>query len=143
MTTLRQKRLRSALAATLALPLAAAAQMTPGMYEYTIRMSMPGAPANLSAQTLQRCLAAKDLEGSKAFEMPAGPGSDCQVKDLVNAGGRFSYKLACTKPQKLAGTVAGALTPTGMTMDMTMTMDDMPGPLTQSITAKRISDCSQ
>ena len=135
--------LRSIAALTLALPLAAAAQMKPGMYEYTVKITMPGAPANMSGQTMQRCLAAKDLAGSKAYQMPQGPGSDCQVKDMVENAGKFSYKMACTKPQKMDGTVQGSFTQTGMNMDMTMTMDGMPGPMTQSITAKRLGDCTQ
>ena len=143
MTTMQKQFLRGIAALTLALPLAAAAQMKPGMYEYTVKISMPGAPANMSGQTMQRCLAKKDLEGNKAYQMPQGPGSDCQVKDMVENAGKFSYKMACTKPQKMDGTVQGSFTPTGMNMDMTMTMDGMPGPMTQSITAKRLGDCAQ
>ena len=133
--------IRTAAVAVLLAPLAAAAAMTPGLYEYTIKMSMPGAPANMPAQTFQRCLNAKDMEGSKAYEMPPNPGSDCQIKDLSQSGGQFSYKMACTKPQKIDGAVQGSLTSTGMTMEMTMTMAGMAGHMTQSITAKRVSDC--
>ena len=143
MTTLQKQLLRSIAALTLALPLAAAAQMKPGMYEYMIKINMPGAPANMPGQTMQRCLAKKDLEGNKAYQMPMGPGSDCQVKDMVENAGKFSYKMACTKPQKMDGTVQGSFTQTGMNMDMTMAMDGMPGPMTQSITAKRVGDCAQ
>ena len=143
MTATRLKLALTAFSAALILPLTAAAQMTPGMYEYTIKMNMPGAPANGSAQTMQRCLAAKDLEGTKAYAMPPGPGSDCQIKDMTNNGGKFSYTMACTKPQKLNGTVAGSMTSTSMVMDMNMTMEGMPAPMTQSINAKRIGDCKQ
>jgi Protein of unknown function (DUF3617) len=131
------------ISAALAIPLAANAQsqMTPGLYEYTIKMTIPGGPGEMPPQTTQRCLAAKDLEGSKPYEMPAGPGSDCQIKDMKESGGKFSYTMACTKPQKLNGTVQGAMTPTTMSMNMTMTMEGMPGPINQSISAKRISDC--
>ncbi len=133
-------------AATLlpALPLTAtAAGLTPGLYEYAVKISMPGMPevANMPAQTSQRCLSAKDVEGTKGFEMPAERGSDCQIKDLVQSGGQFSYRMACTKPQKVDGAVKGTLTATGMAMDMTMSVADMPGPMTQSITARRIGDC--
>ena len=136
-----KKLCRLAFISALALPLAAFAQMTPGMYEYTIKISMPGAPANMAPQTMQRCLAAKDLEGGKGYQMPPGQGSDCQIKDLNENSGKFSYKMACTKPQKLDSNVQGSFTPTSMNMDMTMTMEGMPGPMTQSITAKRTGDC--
>ena len=135
---------RLAFASAFVLPAAASAEMTPGMYDYTIKMSMPGAPVNMAPQTMQRCLAAKDLEGGKAYQMPPGPsGSDCQIKDLTENSGKFSYKMACTKPQKLDGAVQGSFTTTSMNMDMTMTMEGMPGPMTQSIVAKRVGDCKQ
>lgn len=127
--------------AALALPLTASAQMKPGMYEYTVKMSMPGGPT-MPQQTMQRCLTAADLEGNKAYQMPQ-QGSDCKISDFRDNGGKFSYKMACTKPQKLDGTVQGSYTPVGMNMDMTMTMPDMPGPMNQSIAAKRLGDCTK
>jgi hypothetical protein len=143
MTILKKNLLFSISALTLAFPLAAAAQMKPGMYEYTIKMNMPGGPGNMPTQTMQRCLGKKDLEGNKAYQMPQGQGSDCQIKDMVENAGKFSYKMACTKPQKMDSNVQGSITPTGMNMDMTMTMEGMPGPMTQTITAKRVGDCAQ
>jgi hypothetical protein len=125
-----------------ALPLTlAAAGLTPGQYEYTIKMNMAGMP-NMPAQTMQRCLTAKDVAGNKSFEMPADPKSDCQTKDMVLSGSQFSYKMSCTKPQKLDSTVKGSYTATGMTMDTTMLMDGH-GTMTQTTTAKRIGDCKQ
>jgi hypothetical protein len=142
MTTMR-KLLIPAITAALAVPLGASAQspMTPGLYEYTIKMTIPGGPGEIPAQTTQRCLTAKDLEGSKPYEMPAGPGSDCQVKDMKESSGKFSYTMACTKPQKLNGSVQGAVTATTISMHMTMTMEGVPGPINQAISAKRLGDC--
>ena len=122
------------------LPLSAGAAMTPGMYEYTVKMNMPGGPA-MPAQTFQRCLTAKDVDGSKAYEMPQAPGNDCQIKDLNQSGGQFSYKMACSKPQKMDGTVKGSMTATGMTMDMSMNMEGMA--MTQAMTVRRLGDCKQ
>ncbi len=127
-------------ALALASPLMADAAMTPGLYEYTIQMSMPGGPA-MPPQTVQQCLTAKDVAGNKAFAMPAGKDSDCQVKDLAQSGSQFSYKIACTKPQKIDGAARGTHSATGMTMDMTMTLAGMPGSMTQTMSAKRLGDC--
>jgi cytoskeletal protein CcmA (bactofilin family) len=63
------------------------------------------------------------------------------MKDLAQSGSQFSYKVACTKPQKIDGAVKGSVTATGMTMDMTMEMAGMAGTVTQSITARRLGDC--
>jgi hypothetical protein len=116
-----------------------AAGLTPGQYEYTIKMNMPGAPANLPTQTVQRCLSAKDVAGDAAFQQPPRPDSDCKMSDMNQSGSQFSYKVACTKPQKLDGTVKGTYTATGMTMDMSMNMPQ--GQMTQNITARRVGDC--
>jgi uncharacterized protein DUF3617 len=128
---------------TFALPLTvAAAGLTPGQYEYTTKMNMPGMP-NMPAQTMQRCLTAKDVSGNKAFEMPADPNSDCKIRDMAQSGSQFSYKMSCTKPQKLDSTVKGTFTATGMTMDTTTTMPEGRLTMTQTTTAKRIGDCKQ
>lgn len=121
----------------------AAAAMTPGLYEYTIKMNMPGGPANMPVQTSRRCLSAKDLDSNKAFEMPPVKDSDCQMKDLVQSGGQFSYRVSCTKPEKIDSSVKGTLSATSMTMEMTTLMPNLPGPMTQTITARRLGDCKQ
>jgi hypothetical protein len=129
--------------ALLALPLTAVAGLTPGLYEYTVKMNMPGMPANaqgMPPQIVQRCVTAKDI-ASKGYGAPRAD-SDCQIQDMKENGGQFSYKIACTKPQKMDGTVKGSLTATTMTMDTTMAMGGH-GTMTQSTTAKRIGDCKQ
>jgi hypothetical protein len=118
-----------------------AAALNPGLYEYVIKMSMPGAPMNMPTQTTQRCLTAKDVEGNKAMEMPPRPNSDCKILNQVNNGGQFSYRMSCTKPEKLDGDVKGTATATSLNMDMTMNMAGAPGAMTQNITARRIGDC--
>jgi hypothetical protein len=126
-----------------ALPLtAAAAGPTPGLYEYTIKMNMPGMPnaANIPPQVVKNCVTAKDISG-KGYGVPPKD-SDCRVKDVVESTGQFSYKIACTKPQKMDGAVKGTYTATTMTMDMTMAMGSG-GTMAQSTTAKRIGDCKQ
>lgn len=123
---------------TMTLPVAAQ-NLTPGLYEYTIKMNMAGAPA-MPTQTVRHCLSPKDVEANKAFQMPQDKGTDCQIKNQTQSGGQFSYVMACTKPQKMDSTVKGTYTPTSMNMDMTMTMDGR-GSMTQNITAKRVGDC--
>jgi hypothetical protein len=124
-----------------ALPLTlAAAGLNPGLYEYSIKMKMAGMP-DMPAQTTQRCLTPKEVEGNKSFEMPQDTGADCKVSGHTQSGNQFSYTVACTKPQKVDGAVKGSYTPTSLTMDMNMTMAGAPGPMVQSITARRLGDC--
>ena len=118
-----------------------AAALNPGLYEYSMQMNMPGAPAKIPPTTLQRCLTAKDVEGIKAVEMPLMPNSDCKVLNQNINGAQFSYRVSCTKPQKLEGDVKGTVSATSLNMDMTMQIPDAPGPMTQNISARRLGDC--
>ena len=125
-----------------ALPLTlAAAGLTPGMYEYTVKMNMPGMPAGMGAQTFQRCLTAQDTAGTNAYSAARDKNNDCKIKDLRESGGQFSYNMSCTKPNKMEATTKGTVTATSMTMDMTMSMPEAGGTMTQTTTAKRLGDC--
>ena len=130
--------------ALIALPLiSAAATLTPGLYEYTVKMNMPGMPANapaMPAQTMQHCLTAKDV-ATKGYGAPPKD-SDCQMQDMKESGGQFSYRISCTKPQKMDGTIKGTATATTVNMEMTMAMGSH-GTMTQVTSGKRIGDCKQ
>jgi hypothetical protein len=129
-------------ALSLATPLTArAAGLTPGMYEYTVKMNMPGMPAGMGAQTFQRCLTAQDVAGTNAYSTARDKNSDCKIKDLRESGSQFSYSMSCTKPEKMEATTKGTVTATSLSMDMTMSMPDAGGTMTQTTTAKRIGDC--
>ena len=127
--------------ALIGLPLPAAA-LTPGMYEYTMTMNMPGME-KMPARTHQRCLTASDIASTtKGYGGPSKDDSDCKMSDFSESGGKFSYKMSCTKPEKMDGTIMGTSTATSMTMDMTMSMGKE-GSFKQSTSAKRIGDCKQ
>ena len=104
MTTLKNRLFRGAVSAVLALPLAAAAQMTPGMYEYTIKISMPGGPGNMPPQTSQRCLGAKDLEGTKAYQMPQGPAATAKSRISRRAAASFRTRWRARNPKSSMAT---------------------------------------
>lgn len=130
-------------ALSLAAPLTAcAAGLTPGMYEYTVKMNMPGMPAGMGAQTFQRCLTAQDVAGSNAYSTARDKNNDCKIKDLRESGSQISYSMSCTKPQKMEATTKGTVTATSLSMDTTMSMPDH-GTMKQTTAAKRVGDCKQ
>ena len=69
------------------------------------------------------------------------PNSDCKVINQNIQGAQFSYRISCTKPQKLEGDVKGTLSATSLNMDIAMLTPDAPGPMLQNISAKRLGDC--
>ena len=143
---MKRKLVRRAVAGSIlfVMPLiSSAATLTPGLYEYTIKMSMPGMPANapaMPAQTVQHCLTAKDV-ATKGYGAPPKD-SDCQMQDMKESGGQFSYRISCTKPQKMDGNVKGSATATSVNMEMTLAMGTR-GTMTQTTSGKRIGDCKQ
>ena len=86
-------------------------------------------------------MSASDVEGNKAIEIPPMPDSDCRINDQAVTATQFSYRIACTKPQKLDGDVKGTMSATSLTMNMTMRMPELTGAVTQNISARRIGDC--
>jgi hypothetical protein len=119
---------------------AAGLEITPGLYEYTIKINIAGAPET-PLQTRQRCVTPDDVAAGKSFEGMLGKRNDCKISDLIQDGGHFSYKVACNKPQKMDGTVKGSYTSTSVTLDMTVSMPKLPGPMNQTINARRVGDC--
>ena len=121
----------------------AAPTLLPGLYEYTVQMNMPGMQVGgMPPQVSQRCLKPQDVEGANAYTMP-GSNTDCKVTDMKEDGGQFSYKMACTKPQQFTADVKGTITETSVAMNMTMTVAEMPGPINQNVTARRLGECKQ
>ncbi len=120
---------------------APALALTPGLYEYSMKLNMPGMPANIPPTVTQRCLGAADVAGNKAVELPPLPNSDCKVLNQIINGAVFSYRVACSTPRKLDGDVRGTVSATSLNMEMTMRIPEAPAPMTQFITARRLGDC--
>jgi hypothetical protein len=127
------------LAATVA---AAESPMREGKWEVTTQMEMPGAPVALPAMKQTRCITTEQLEDPNA-SLPGSPdpGNDCKVSDYQVAGQTVTWKLACTKPNKVTGD--GELTVDGdaYTGTMKLAMDE--GAMNMRYTAKRLGDCTE
>ena len=106
-------------------------------------MEMPGAPVALPAMKQTRCITAEQLEDPNTA-VPGGspdPNNDCKVSDYQVAGQTVTWKIACTKPNKVTGD--GELTVDGdaYTGTMRLAMDE--GAMTMKYTGKRLGDCTR
>jgi hypothetical protein len=84
---------------------AAAPNMKEGLWEVTVKMEVPGMPANMAPQTTQRCISAKDMEDPRKV----GPNSDprnsaCEVTNHRMQGNTATWNMACKGPEEMSGT---------------------------------------
>lgn len=127
--------------ALLALPAAALAGsgMQPGLYEYSIRMEMPGLPVAMPPQTFQRCLTQQDLDKGDYARNPREQ-SDCQISNMKATPANVSYDVACKGEHAARGHYDFAMTRDSMTGTGTITMEGGQT-MKQNFSARRLGDC--
>lgn len=144
----------ASLVLALALPGAAAAQMTgmappagtfkpgPGpdeLWEMTIKMEMEGMPMAMPAQTSQVCM----KKGRK--EADHVPTSDeCTMTDLKASGNRTTFSMVCRGDPPMSGTGEVTSTPTStngrITVRSTKRGEEMT--MTQTFSSRKIGTCT-
>ena len=124
----------------LATPLAAVAAdagMKPGLYDYTVKMDIPGMPFAMPPQSFQHCLTQADVDSGKQYENQQN--KDCAVKNLKQSAGKATFDLACK--DGTTGTAEYALTGDGMSGKTVMSKDGHP--MTLNMSARRAGDCKK
>jgi hypothetical protein len=119
--------------------------MRPGLWEFTINMTMPGGKkAGTQTRKHQQCITPEQVKDKSAFNSQMDPKMGCSMSDFKQDGSKFSYKLACTGQLKMTGTASGAATPDAMTMNTEMDMSAMKGAgvIKQAITGRRLGECT-
>jgi len=117
--------------------LAADKNMKPGMYDYTVKMEMPGMPFAMPPQNFQRCVTQAEVDKGKQYDNQSDRGSDCEVKNLKQSAGRATFDLVCK--DGTTGKAEYAVTGDGMTGKTVMTREGTP--MTMNMSAKRTGDC--
>jgi hypothetical protein len=122
-------------AATPLAALAADSTMKPGLYDYTVKMEIPGMPFQMPPQNFQNCLKQEDVDKGRQYRDEKN--KDCDVKNMKQSAGKASFDLACK--DGTTGTAEYTFTDTSMTGKTVMTKDGTP--MTMNMTAKRSGDC--
>jgi hypothetical protein len=125
----------AALAAALAAAPARAADTEPGVWwEQTIKMDMPGMPMAMPPQVNKVCVA---KGGPKE---PPRADEGCTVTDVKVAGNKMTWKMECTKPEKMSGD--GEMTSLKDSYTGVMNMHSKHGDMTMNLSAKKVGgDC--
>lgn len=120
------------------LPLAALADkpaMKPGLWEYTMKMEMPGMPFAMPPIKTQRCLKQDEIDRGDQYSKDEN--SDCQVKNLKQGATGASYDVACkdgTTGRYDFTSGADSMTGKGVT-------DTQGTKVTTNFASKRLGDC--
>lgn len=129
--------------------------MRPGQWETTTEMQMqmpniPNLPAGfqmpaMPAQKTSVCITpeqAKDPAGTVPRQSGRGRGGkdDCKVTDYKMSGNTATWKMACTSPDKVAGTGEMTFGDDSYTSTMKMVMSQ--GEMSMKTTGKRVGDCA-
>jgi hypothetical protein len=129
-----------ALAASLspALALGADAQMTPGLWEISASMEVPGMPFKLPPQKVQHCYTKEEL--AKAESAVPQQQNDCKLVENRKVGNKLTWKVVCTG--KSAGKGEGEIVFTSATAyDGWMKFDSDGQVMTTKYAARRLGDC--
>jgi hypothetical protein len=115
--------------------LAADSRMQPGLYDYTVKMDIPGMPFPMPPQKFQHCLTQADVDQGKQFESQQN--TDCEVKNLKQSGNSASFDLACK--DGTTGSANYTFTGDGMNGKTIMTKEGHP--VTINMSASRAGPC--
>ncbi len=115
--------------------LAADKAMQPGLYDYTVKMEMPGMPFEMPAQNFQSCVKQEDVDKGKQYQTQRD--QDCEVKNLKQSTGKASFDIACKD-----GTTGHADYTFGdASMNGKTVMNREGTAMTMAMSAKRVGDC--
>ncbi|MCE1242676.1 DUF3617 family protein [Oryzomicrobium sp.] len=116
----------------------------PGLWEFNVEMTMPGAPGHLPAQTFQRCLSAKDIAEHRHLA-PGDAKNPCKVSNARNGAGTFSYDMACTSGgQAMAGSASGTFSADRFELESRMRFTPAiqgMGEIQQHLSGRRLGGC--
>jgi hypothetical protein len=123
---------------TAGLPLSALADkpmMKPGLWEYTMKMEMPGMPFAMPPIKTERCL--KQDEIDRGDQYAKDEKNDCQLKNLKQGASSASYDVAC----KDGTTGHYDFTYGGDSMTGKGVTDSQGQKVTTNFASKRLGDC--
>jgi len=133
---------RTTIAALTLVALAAQAQpeARPGEYAYSVKVKMMG--MNMPAIDFKQCVAQKDIDEGKAY-VNTEKQADCSDTKVQWSGNDFTVESSCKNPDR---TLSGKGSATAETFDLIMDVvigGSMPMKQKQTISAKRIGDCTK
>ncbi|HEY7446668.1 MAG TPA: DUF3617 family protein [Vicinamibacterales bacterium] len=114
-----------------------------GRWDVTMQMEMANLPTKIPPMKTTQCIT-KEQAADPTKSLPSGSAdskNDCKVSDYKVDGSKVSWKVACSKPQKMAG--SGEMTFTDETYDGALKMSMEFGEMTMKLSGKRTGECTK
>jgi hypothetical protein len=114
-----------------------------GLWEVTMQMEMANVPTKMPPIKTTQCIT-KEQAADPSKSLPKGSAdgkNDCTVSDYKVDGSKVSWKVACSRPQKMAG--SGEMTFGSDTYDGTLKMTMDFGEMTMKMAGKRMGECTK
>lgn len=121
----------------------ASPNMTPGLWEITVKSEIQGMPGGMGmpATTMTQCVKPADVQDGKRTVPQQDP--KCEMKDYKMQGNTASWRFECKGPEAMNG--SGSMTYSGNsysgTTKMSMKQQGRVINMTQSYSGKRLGDC--
>lgn len=125
-------------------PTTAGVDMTPGMWEVTIEMNVPGMPSgNIAPEPFTYCLTPEDL-----IPVDEGNADQCDISDIRTVGNTVSWKMKCPSDMGAEMKGSGWITYKHTEFSGAMEIDmDIPGhaavKMTQKYKGKYLGECAE
>ncbi len=114
-----------------------------GLWEVTMQMEMANLPTKMPPMKTTQCIT-KEQAADPSKSLPKGSAdgkNDCAVSDYKVDGSKVSWKVACSKPQKMEG--SGEMTFASDTYDGALKMKMDFGEMTMKMAGKRTGECTK
>ncbi len=121
----------------------ASPNMTPGLWEITVKSEIQGMPGGMGmpATTMTQCVKPADVQDGKRTVPQQDP--KCEMKDYKLQGSTASWRFECKGPEAMSG--SGSMSYSGNsysgTTKMSMKQQGRVINMTQSYSGKRLGDC--
>ena len=121
----------------------ASPNMTPGLWEITVKSEIQGMPGGMGmpATTMTQCVKPADVQDGKRTVPQQDP--KCEMKDYKLQGNTASWRFECKGPEAMSG--SGSMTYSGNSYSgstkMSMKQQGRVINMTQSYSGKRLGDC--
>lgn len=114
-----------------------------GLWEVTMQMEMANMPTKIPPMKTTQCIT-KEQASDPSKSLPKGSAdgkNDCAVSDYKVEGSKVSWKVTCTRPQKMAG--SGEMTFANDAYDGMLKMSMDFGEMTMKMAGKRTGECTK
>jgi uncharacterized protein DUF3617 len=134
--------LRAAVVLTLCAPPAGAVELSPGLYEITVKTELPHLENSVAPTVVDRCVTESAIRADALPVVPMGEQfRDCAAADWSRQGDTLTYRLACPGPDAPRGSARFQIAASGFEGAIYIQMGGKNMTMVQRHSGRRTGDC--